>query len=143
MPNIKKYIPYIAWFIAMSSMLGSLYFSEVLKLPPCVLCWYQRILMYPLVAIIPIGIANMDKKFYRYVLPMSTLGMMIAFYHYLLYAKIIPDTYAPCSTGVSCTTRLIEWFGGLVNIPLLSFVSFTLITLLMIVYSKNQENESR
>ncbi len=139
--GMKKYFLYFAWIIALTAMLGSLYFSEVLKLPPCVLCWYQRILMYPLVLIIPIGIVSMDKKVYRYVLPMSVTGMAVAFYHYLLYVKLIPDTYAPCGIGVSCTTRLIEWF-GFINIPLLSFISFTLITLLMIFYSKNQESES-
>ena len=135
---MKTYLLYVAWFLALASMTGSLYFSEILKLPPCVLCWYQRILMYPLVLIIPIGIVSMDKKVYRYVVPMSVIGMAIAFYHYLLYVKLIPDTYAPCSTGVSCTTKLIEWF-GFINIPFLSFISFTLITLSMILYSKNQE----
>ncbi len=131
---------YIAWIISISAMLGSLYFSEILKLTPCVLCWYQRISMYPLVIIIPIGIINIDKKVYRYVLPLSITGMTIALYHYLLYVKIIPETLAPCSNGVSCTTRLIEWF-GFINIPLLSFFSFTMITLLMFYYSKTTKNE--
>ena len=131
---------YLAWFIAMTSMLGSLYFSEVMKLPPCILCWYQRILMYPLVIIIPVGILNIDKKVYKYVQSLSVVGIAIAFYHYLLYVKILPDTYAPCSTGVSCTTKLIEWF-GFINIPFLSLVSFTLITCLMIYYSKQNKND--
>ena len=135
---MRKYSIYIAWITALSAMLGSLYFSEVLKLPPCVLCWYQRILMYPLVLMIPIGIITIDKKVYKYVLPMSIIGMAVAFYHYLLYTKLIPDTLAPCSTGVSCTSRLIEWFNGVVNIPFLSMISFTVITLAMISYSKNK-----
>ena len=137
---MRNHSIYIAWLISLTAMLGSLYFSEVLKLPPCILCWYQRILMYPLVIIIPVGIMNLDKKVYKYVLPLSVTGMMVAFYHYLLYIKLIPDTLAPCSTGVSCTTRLIEWF-GFVNIPLLSFLSFTFITLLMVIHSKNTKNE--
>ncbi|MBI3632081.1 MAG: disulfide bond formation protein B [Candidatus Vogelbacteria bacterium] len=137
---MQKYYLYVSWFVALAAMFGSLYFSEILKLPPCVLCWYQRILMYPLTLIIPIAILSDDKKVYRYVLPMSILGMVVAFYHYLLYIKIIPDTLAPCSTGVSCTTRLVEWF-GFINIPLLSFIAFTLITLLMVIYSNNKNNE--
>ena len=34
---------YIAWFQAAVATAGSLFFSEVMDLPPCVLCWYQRI----------------------------------------------------------------------------------------------------
>ena len=33
-------------------MLGSLFFGEVMKLPPCTLCWYQRICLFPLVVIL-------------------------------------------------------------------------------------------
>lgn len=131
---------HIAWVVSLSAMLGSLYFSEVLKLAPCTLCWYQRILMYPLVVIIPIGIVSLDKKVYKYVLPLTIPGMAIAFYHYLLYVKIIPEAYAPCSAGVSCTQKLIEWF-GFINIPLLSFLSFAIMTLLMIIHIKNTKNE--
>ena len=36
----------IAWLQAVVATFGSLFFSEVLKYPPCVLCWYQRIVMY-------------------------------------------------------------------------------------------------
>lgn len=39
---------YTAWTIALASMAGSLFFSEVMQFAPCVLCWYQRIAMYPL-----------------------------------------------------------------------------------------------
>ncbi|MDO8493435.1 MAG: disulfide bond formation protein B [bacterium] len=131
---------YLTWIIAMSAMAGSLYFSEVLKLAPCVLCWWQRILIYPLVIIMPIGISNMDKKLHRYVLPLSITGIAVASYHYLLTMKIIPESLAPCQAGVSCAENVISWF-GFINIPLLSLASFVLITLSMIYYSKIQTNE--
>ncbi|WP_082321816.1 disulfide bond formation protein B [Variovorax paradoxus] len=38
----------MAFLVAFASTLGSLFFSEVMKLEPCVLCWYQRIAMFPL-----------------------------------------------------------------------------------------------
>ena len=47
---------YAAWVIALLSTLGSLFFGEIMKLPPCTLCWYQRICMYPLVVILAVGI---------------------------------------------------------------------------------------
>ncbi len=46
---VNSLLPYAAWIVALVAMAGSLFFSEVMELPPCVLCWYQRIAMYPLV----------------------------------------------------------------------------------------------
>src|SRR5579864_5425272 len=106
--GVKKYLNknvlYIAWVQSLLAMLGSLYFSEIKKFPPCILCWYQRILMYPLVLIIAVGILRKDKNLPHYVLPLSAIGTIIAVYHNLLYMNIIPESLAPCVAGVSCTT---------------------------------------
>ncbi|MEG0381222.1 MAG: disulfide bond formation protein B, partial [Kurthia sp.] len=37
------------WVVALMATLGSLYFSEIRGYEPCELCWYQRIIMYPIV----------------------------------------------------------------------------------------------
>lgn len=131
----KKYALYLAFIISLLAMSGSLYFSEILKLPPCILCWYQRILMYPLVLIIAIGIIRKDEKLYNYVLPFSILGMIVAFYHYLLYIKVVPESFSPCTVGVSCITPQIDWL-GFINIPLMSFLAFTAITAIMVLCQK-------
>src|SRR3989344_5573951 len=78
--KLPKYLLYIAWTQAFIAMAGSLFFSEVMKFPPCVLCWYQRICMYPLVVILTVGILRGDKKVYLYVLPLSISGLIIAIY---------------------------------------------------------------
>lgn len=114
---------------------GSLYFSEVLKFPPCILCWYQRIFMYPLVVILAVGIWKKDKNLPLFVLPLSIAGAIIAIYHNLLYYKIIPQSQAPCTLGISCTTKQIEWF-GFVTIPLLSLAAFAAVTILMLLFRK-------
>lgn len=133
----KKNILYIAWVQSITAMFGSLYFSEVMKLTPCVLCWYQRILMYPLVAIIAVGILRKDKGLHQYVLPLSIAGFLIAAYHNLLYYGIIPESIQPCKLGISCTTRQIEWF-GFITIPLMSLTAFAIITTCMLIYRKAQ-----
>jgi disulfide bond formation protein DsbB len=139
MKKVKKYLQsnilYIAWVQSLVAMLGSLYFSEVMKLPPCVLCWYQRILMYPLVALIAVGIIRRDKGIYQYILPLSITGFLIAAYHNLLYYGIIPESIQPCRLGISCTTRQIEWF-GFITIPLMSLTAFAIITTCMFIYRK-------
>ncbi len=131
-------ILYIAWLQSIVATLGSLYFSEVMKFPPCVLCWYQRILMYPLVFILAVGMVRKDKKVYTYVLPLSIMGLCIALYHNLLYYQILPESAAPCINGVSCTTKFIEWF-GFITIPLLSLIAFTVITICMLLTWKSLE----
>lgn len=134
--NIKRFIIdnalYLALIQAIIALCGSLYFSNILMLPPCVLCWFQRIAMFPLFITLIVGIVTKDKNTHLFVLPPAIIGWMIAFYHNLLYYKIIPDTLAPCSTGVSCTTRYIELF-GFITIPLLSFTAFTVIIILMLI----------
>jgi disulfide bond formation protein DsbB len=128
--SIERIVVYIAWIQAFVATAGSLFFSEVLHFPPCVLCWYQRIFMYPLVFLLGVGIVRKDKKIYSYVLPLSIIGSLIALYHSLLYWKIIPENAAPCTAGVSCTTKFIEWF-GFITIPFLSLLAFLLITFCM------------
>jgi disulfide bond formation protein DsbB len=47
---------FVCWLIASGSALGSLFFSHVMGFAPCVLCWYQRIALFPLVLILPMGL---------------------------------------------------------------------------------------
>ena len=133
----KDKLPYIAWTQALVATFVSLYFSEVMHLPPCVLCWYQRILMYPIVLIAAVGIIRRDKALATYVLPLSITGWLISLYHNLLHYKIIPESITPCQLGVSCTTRQIEWF-GFITIPLLSLIVFTVINVCFILYHRSQ-----
>lgn len=131
----SKYLLYIAWVQSLAAMLGSLFFSEILKYPPCVLCWYQRIFMYPLTLLLPIAIFKKDKNIPFYVLSLSLIGTVIAFYHNLLYFNIIPESTAPCVAGISCTTKFIEFF-GFITIPFLSLCAFLLIDVCMVIYWK-------
>jgi len=140
MQFIRKNSHYIAWFVALLAMGGSLFFSNVLGYPPCVLCWFQRIFTYPIVFILAVGIMHKDIKVYRYVLPLAFVGGAISIFHNLLYWKIIPDALAPCTTGVSCTTHFIQWF-GFITIPFLSFLTYVLIIILMFAYKKYHAHE--
>lgn len=135
MKFIKENLMQFALLIAAISTIGSLYFSEILKLPPCVLCWYQRILMYPLVIILTVGLYKKDKNLSYFVLPFAIIGLIISGYHNLLYYGFIPESITPCTQGVSCTTKQIEIF-GFVTIPFMSLLSFLTITLLTFIQIK-------
>ena len=121
-----------AWVIASASTLGALFFSEIMELPPCVLCWYQRIFMFPLVLLLPVGLFPFDKKIVRYGLPLALGGWLISIFHVLLVAGLIPESMKPCTQGVPCTEVQIQWL-GFVSIPLLSFIAFSVISALIIV----------
>jgi disulfide bond formation protein DsbB len=136
---IKKYALYGVFIISLLAMLTSLYFSNILGWAPCILCWYQRILMYPLVVISVVAIIFKDRKVYRYILPLSIIGILIAIYHNLLYFNILPESAAPCLNGISCTTKYIAYF-GFITIPFLSLCAFVAITLLMLSYKKYQND---
>lgn len=131
---MRRIITYIAWLQAIVATSGSLFFSEVLHWTPCTLCWYQRILMYPLVAIIAVGILRKDKDLPLYVLPLSLTGMGIALYHNLLQWGVIVE---PCTVGVPCVTRYAGWF-GFITIPLLSLTAFTVINICMVTLLKSK-----
>jgi len=128
---------YPAWAIALVGMVGSLFFSEVMQYPPCALCWYQRIALYPLVIILAVGIILKDKRVKAYGLPFCVAGLAIAAYHNLLYYGIISETLAPCSQGVSCTDQQFEMF-GFITIPMLSLCSFAAIGICLLLYRTDE-----
>ena len=134
----SEFLPYAAWIIALVATVGSLFFSEVMQLPPCVLCWYQRIAMYPLVLIIGIGIISRDGRMKSYALPICLIGQAISIYHNLLYYGIIPESITPCTQGISCTSRQLEWL-GFITIPLLALVAFVSIALCLLFYKKKEK----
>lgn len=127
-------VPYVVWIVALIATGGSLFFSEVMELPPCVLCWYQRIAMYPLVVIGAVGIVCSDRRWKWYALPLAVIGFVISVYHNLLYYGLIPESITPCTEGISCTSRQIEWL-GFITIPLMALVSFSLVLILLFIYN--------
>lgn len=130
----------LAFIISVVAMAGSLFFSEVMKLPPCVLCWYQRICMYPLVVIFGLGLLKTGRDCWIYAKVLVGLGLIIAAYHNLLYYKIIPDSITPCTQGISCTSKQLEWL-GFITIPLLSLGAFLALTVLIFINSRNKKQE--
>lgn len=139
--NDKKWLLlFTAWLISAISTLGSLFFSNVMMLPPCTLCWFQRIFMYPLVLIFLVPLFSFDRSVVKFSLPLALSGWLIAVYHNLLYYHILPESSSPCVQGISCTTVQLNWL-GFITIPLLSLMGFTLILLLIFILQRNLNHE--
>ena len=112
--------------VACVATAGSLYLSHGLGLIPCELCWYQRILMYPLVLIV--GVAALEDRpgVYRTALPLSLAGICVAAYHSWLQIAGNPTT---CTVG-SCGSVQYRVLG--LTVPNLSLVAFVLISLTLV-----------
>ena len=127
-----KSLNYLTWAVALAAMIISLIFSEILKYPPCTLCWYQRVFMYPLVFIVPIGILLEDPRIYFYSLILGFIGLIIATYHTLIYHGIIQEAFKLCNAELSCKTKQFELF-NLISIPVMSLVTFLIIVILNLI----------
>ncbi|MFC6591232.1 disulfide bond formation protein B [Deinococcus lacus] len=131
---------YLAWVVALVATLGSLYLSEARDFRPCVLCWYQRIAMYPLALWLGIAALNADFSVRRYAIPLAATGWLIALIQNLEDWEVIP-VLKSCSVeagAVSCTTPWPLWGAGalaplnsILTIPVLSMLAFTAILALL------------
>lgn len=128
---------YLSWGIALLSMIVSLIFSEVLKLPPCPLCWYQRVFMYSLVFVLPTGILLRDAKVSYYAAVLSFAGGLTALYHNLIYYDFINEGFKLCTADLSCKSKQLEVLGFL-TIPTMSLVAFAVIFGLSLKGLKNE-----
>lgn len=142
MPKLFGLAGYAAFTVALLATIGSLAMSEAFGLVPCVLCWYQRICMYPLVIIIGVGIARRDRSWPLTVLLLACIGWLIALYHSLLQWNVIPERLAPCVEGVSCITKQVNVL-GFVTIPFMSLVAFSIIIALSALYLRGVSYDKR
>lgn len=120
-----------AWLIALVATAGAVFLGEVMGMTPCVLCWYQRIAMFPLVPILALGLLPFDARCVRYALPLAAAGWAVALYHCLLYWGVVPKDLVPCGEGASCTDLKAKLF-GFVSVPLLSLIAFSVILVLLL-----------
>lgn len=142
----QRTIWYFIFAQAFIAMLGSLYYGffgdpvvniingtyfSGMPLGPCTLCWYSRILMYPIVVISAVGIVTKYKRFTDFILPLSLLGIALDAYHYALQKLPIKTAYE-CTSAVPCNALQVDYF-GFITIPFLALTAFVVITILCVV----------
>lgn len=142
---LQKYGYGFAFTIALVAMLMSLFYSDVANFGPCVLCWYQRIFMYPIVFLLGFAHLRAEKHliaFYGIVL--ASIGAVISVYHNVLYygESYGVQSIIPCSSiglGPSCTTKYVEEF-GFITIPLMALITFLLIIISLSAYRSSKHS---
>ncbi|MGE7868009.1 disulfide bond formation protein B [Bacillus paramycoides] len=114
-----------SFLVSLVATLGSLYFSEVLGLTPCKLCWYQRVLMYPLPLMILIAVIKKDINIKYYLRTFSLFGVAIAIYHCVVQQFAIKTAFCSFTTS-DCSTIQAKYM-GFITIPIMSLCAFLLI----------------
>lgn len=115
-----------AFFVAFFASALSLFYSNIIGFPPCNLCWYQRIFLYPQVIILGLACLKKDSAIIDYALVLTFIGGLIAIYH--TYIDFGGTSLFPCSASglASCTQRYVFEF-GYITIPVMSLTSFLLL----------------
>ena len=122
---------YIAWIIALLAVIGSLYFSEVKGFAPCVLCWFQRIAMYPLVPLLGLAAVRRDQAIRLYGVVLAGLGAPVSIWH--LFVERFPHLEgSSCDPLNPCSIIWVERFGYL-TIPAMALSGFALVIALLLL----------
>lgn len=132
--NKKMYLLLAQFIVSLASIFGSLFFSEIMKFPPCNLCWYQRIFIYPVALIILTGLYLGSKDVNKFLTPFISIGLLFSVYHNLVYYKVI-QVIVPCTELAPCTAQQLNYL-GFITIPLLSLFAFLTLLLLNLYTNK-------
>jgi disulfide bond formation protein DsbB len=129
----------LAWIVALIAMSGSLFFSAGVGFVPCHLCWYQRIMMYPLVFVLGAGVLRADPSVWKFAIPLPVIGFGISVYHAVIQLR--PSIQVTqCDAAAPCSARYVAVF-GFISIPVMAGAAFLLITALLLTVRSLQNAE--
>ncbi len=111
----------VATAVAVTATGGSLFYSEVVGLTPCALCWVQRAFMFPLVALVP-AVALAPRLLRPLVLTLTAGGAGVALWHTAL-ERLPAAPSGPCAADVPCDVPVFEIF-GFVSLPVMALAGF-------------------
>ena len=121
----------LAAVVALVCTAGSLYLSEVANFPPCRLCWFQRVGMYPLVVLLGLAAVRRDRSIRPYAATLAVLGGLVSVWH-LLVERYPTLEGSSCDPLNPCSIKWVERFGYL-TIPGMALSGFALIVALLAV----------
>ncbi|MFC2949976.1 disulfide oxidoreductase [Virgibacillus sediminis] len=138
--KVVENLLFFIWGVALVATAGSLFYSEVMGYTPCMLCWVQRIFMYPLIIIYGTAIWKKDAKIALPGLILSGIGMMVSIYHYMVQnLPALQEAGEGCGP-VACNLKYVNYF-GFVTIPFLAGTAFILIFIMHVIILKQQKGK--
>lgn len=141
--GIAKHGMLLAFLVALVSTCGSLFYSQIAGFPPCDLCWFQRIFIYPQVVLLGLALIKKDSHIVDYALALLGVGTLISLYHnYIYYFNNGLNAYCQVASGsVSCIKRYVFEF-GYITIPVMALTAFLLMGLLLLMYRMYMKQQS-
>ena len=138
---INRHFLWLGFLIVLCASVFPLIYSEVIGFLPCVLCWWQRVFMFPVFFLFGVALWRQDRKVLYYAFPLLFVGFLVSVYQNFFY-YFGAGSDLPCdATGVSCYQRLVSEFGGYISIPMMALTAFFgLLTLLMVVHFYKKED---
>lgn len=136
---LKRKAIFFGFLISLVSMLGSLFYSEIMNFSPCVLCWYERIFMYSQVFLFGIALIKRESKVFLFATTLSIIGALISAWHYYIQLKGSSAFCGVVGYSASCTETFSTHL-GYITIPLMCFTAFILILMISFVQRKNLLN---
>jgi disulfide bond formation protein DsbB len=123
----------IAATLGVCAVVLSLWYSEIVGLPVCPLCWFARTMMFPLAVILVVAAVRNDLGVRPYALALAGVGMFITGYHHLYQMGFVEGTLCKAiRDGGDCAQRYIFEF-GFVTMPLMGFTLFATVALLVLL----------
>lgn len=139
-PWLKRNSMRIIFVVSFLATLASLFYSKIMMYTPCELCWYQRILMYPLVIISGFSLLKASKQVKQIILSMASIGAFISAYQYFTQ---ITDTSTFCGIGATdCSAKIVFTFGYM-SIPLMALTAFVIVIFVTLLSASKKRKSSR
>lgn len=130
---VYKNVLTLLFVTTLGALIGSLAYSNFVGYPPCELCWIQRIFMYPQSLLSFMAIVRRDKSIIDYLLPLSILGALVAFYHSLVHWGVgVGILECTASAGECAKVYVLEY--GYITIPFMAFSSFVYLIGITVLY---------
>ena len=137
---INKHFLVLCFFISLFSSIFPLVYSEIIHFLPCVLCWWQRVFMFPTLFLFGTALWDRDRRVIRYAAPLLSIGFLISVYHNFNY-YFGETSSAPCdASGISCYQHIVSVFGGYISIPMMALSAFVaVLTILAVAHFHGKE----
>jgi disulfide bond formation protein DsbB len=135
---IHKYILELLFWAVSSAVVGSLIYSQIIGFPPCDLCWWERIFMYPQAIILFVAMRRKDKGIIDYLVPLSVIGAILSLYQSFVQWGFGGSLFACTATGSACAKVYVLQY-SYITIPFMSFTVFAYIIALKYIYYRHNK----
>jgi disulfide bond formation protein DsbB len=139
---IGRHALILGFLVSLSAIVGSLFYSEIMGYEACVLCWWQRVFLYPTVILFAVALWKGDKGVYKYIVPLATLAGLIGLYQ--AYTYMGGASFLACTSAEGACSRIYVKEFGYITIPVMSLtvsLYFFLLAWVNRIYRKETSNE--